>query len=558
MAIVFSLGTCVALGALHCSDATPSAPATDVARQDAEALDAPFGEDSALDAAGVDGDVGTPLPPRPFDWVQLISTGQSLSIGSQGIPVSTAPQPYQNLKLVDTSAYPNYDNDGDVLSLVPLTSPIRPRFPGAAPAGAYPDNINGETISEGLANQLSALAIGLDGRDYVSIATAVGQGGRKLEFINKQADPPYPAKPPTAAEGRLAYWASFYETHHLKSLAMAAGKRFGAGGVFLTHGESDANIPAGVTPAQVYEDGVWQLAQDYDTDLRRATGQSARVPFFTSQQAVLPDVAEAIPTTTHALWAVSVKHPGQVICVGPKYAYEYAADRLHMPAAAYERVGEKYAEVYFQTVLLGRPWRPLEPTAMTRAGRVITVTLHVPFPPLSWDTAFPPPHQAPGHPWARGMGFEVATDQTKLEIAAVTIAGTSVQITLTGDPPAGPLWVRHAIVQDVAGRQGGAPEGRHGLLRDDDPLRARDSQTLDVRMTQGSPIITATTTGAFARRTLHDRVYLPGMATDLVVVGRTADTLTLSGPVTLRSGTALATIRSDQRNYLVHFEWRLP
>lgn len=517
-------------------------------------LDAAVPGDASRDGSRSD---ASTLPPRPFDWVQLISTGQSLSAGSQGLPVDPSPQPYQNLKLFDSSPVPNYDNSGDMLSLLPLTSPIRVRDPLVVPAGAYPANLSGETVSEGLSNQVSALSLAREGLDYVSIATAVGQGGRRLEIINKQPGAPYPTKP-AATDGRLAYWASMYEATQIKELAKLQNKRFGVGAVFLTHGESDAAIGTGITAAE-YEAGVVKLAQDYDADLRAITGQTQKVMLFTSQQGSFPPVADVIPSTTNALWSVSVKNPSDIVCVGPKYQYEYVADRVHLPAAAYERVGEKYAEAYYETVVMGKRWRPLEPVQVTRVGREITVRLHVPYPPLSWDEAFAAPHQSMGHPWSKGKGFEVATAAgAKLVIDSVAIVGSAVRITLAADPPAGALAVRYAIVQDVAGAAGGLPEGRHGLLRDADPFAPRDTASIPTVITTGSAIVTAATPNAFARRTTHDRVKIAGMAEELVVVARSGNTLTLSGPVTAPSGAVMATYASDQRNYLVHFEWALP
>jgi hypothetical protein len=544
----------LALTILACG--TNPDPVTFGGGADAGLTDATTSKDSALPTTPDAADGAVPPPARPYDWVQIISTGQSLSIGSQGLPPNPAPQPYQNLVLSDSSPDPKFDNDGDQLSLVRLVSPLRTATVNMLPAGTYPNNINGETVSEGLSNQLSALSLARAGRDYVTVATAVGQGGRQLSVIEKQPGPAYPAKP--AIPGNQAYWASMYETTRINELARAAGRRFGVGAVFLTHGESDALL---LTPAASYEAGVVKLAKDYDADTRAITGQSTPVLLFTSQQGTYPAVIDAISTTINGLWRVSIDNPDRIVCVGPKYQYEYTADRVHLPAAAYERVGTKYAEAYYQTVLEGKRWRPLEPMQVTRVGRTITVSLYVPFPPLSWDTVFPPPHQSAMHPWRNGKSFEVATQSgAKLEIESVALEGpSSVKVTLTQEPSAGTaLVVRHAIVQDVAGAQGGMPEGRHGLLRDTDPLVPRDARVLDVSVKNGSAVITAKSTGAFARQTVHDRVTLPGVAGEFVVVARAGDTLTLSAPVALADSDVKATIMSDQRNYLVHFELPLP
>src|SRR6266849_584608 len=78
------------------------------------------------------------------DWVAIIGTGQSLSVGAGAPPISTV-QPYHNLKLLDSGPDPRYplDGGGD-LSLVPLVEPIKPHLLGYDDT-QYPNNIAGET-----------------------------------------------------------------------------------------------------------------------------------------------------------------------------------------------------------------------------------------------------------------------------------------------------------------------------------------------------------------------------------------------------------------------------
>ncbi len=75
---------------------------------------------------GGGGTGGAPLAPPPFDWIGIIGTGQSLSVGAAGTPVVSVAQPFHNLKLLDSAPVPQYDGVDDILSLVPLTAPLRP------------------------------------------------------------------------------------------------------------------------------------------------------------------------------------------------------------------------------------------------------------------------------------------------------------------------------------------------------------------------------------------------------------------------------------------------
>jgi len=77
-------------------------------------------------------------PKAPFDWVGVIGTGQSLSVGATAGKISTT-QPFTNLKLVDNGPDPKYPIDSSGMpqwAAVPLVEPIRTSVPGSAPATA--------------------------------------------------------------------------------------------------------------------------------------------------------------------------------------------------------------------------------------------------------------------------------------------------------------------------------------------------------------------------------------------------------------------------------------
>ena len=100
-----------------------------------------------------------------------------------------------------------------------------------------------------------------------------------------------------------------------------------------------------------------------------------------------------------------------IVCSGPKYQY-HSTEGVHLTADGYRQIGEKYAQVYYERVILGHDWRPLEPTTVQRTGAVITVHFHVPVPPLVWDTNLASPH--PSIPeWKDGKGFEVTPAPVK-------------------------------------------------------------------------------------------------------------------------------------------------
>jgi hypothetical protein len=198
-----------------------------------------------------------------------------------------------------------------------------------------------------------------------------------------------------------------------------------------------------------------------------------------SQQNSINDRA----ASTSAQWKVGVDHAANIVCSGPKYQYPYFSDTVHLVTDGYEQLGEKYGQVYFERVVLGRPWQPLQPTGVTRSGRVITVNFHVPVPPLVWDSVLPQPN-ATVAAWSAGKGFEVRAGSTPVAISDVTINGEAVQITVGSDLPATNVIVGYAMtnpnpsanppigaqVTDTSGNLLWTGTVRWGLLRDSDPF----------------------------------------------------------------------------------------
>ncbi len=486
---------------------------------------------STTSAGATGGAGGTPIEPAPFDWVGMIGTGQSLSVGATSLPVVSASQPYHNLKLLDASAPPGYDGVGDVLSVVPLTAPLRPINP-AFNTVQYPDNIYGETPSEGLGNQVAALTLAGAGADWVTVQTNVGESGQGISVIEK------------GGSGK-AYAASLYEVGALVGLAAQQGKTYGVGGVFLTHGETDAdNVD--------YAARLQQLQADYAADIPALTGQMEGVAIFLSQQSTFPQ-ALGPSTSTLAAWQLPGLSPGAFHCTGPKYQHEYAADKVHLTAPSSRRLGEKYGQVYHRVMVTKEGWQPLQPVAAKLSGNTVTVDFHVPVPPLAWEETVALPHQVTFTQWAAGRGFEVVDSLGAVGITGVEIQGSSVIITLAAPPAGQAPYVGYALFQDVGGFHGGEAVGRHGQLRDSDPFVGYSARTITCGVTQGSALVTALTAGDFADRGRTELASGAGLPKGAVVTQIAGDTMTLSAPWEGATGETSVTFRNDHRNYAVQF-----
>jgi hypothetical protein len=387
----------------------------------------------------------------PWDWMGIIGTGQSLSIGARAPKVISTNQPYGNLKLsTDLLPWP-VDPDDTNLVLVPLVEPVgrlAPHFPSS-----WPENITGETPHSAMANEITALVRTGSDRDFVSIHSAVGEDGKGMIFIKKN--------PTQSGINGHSYEAAMVETKAITRLAKAAGKTFGVGAIIVTHGETDAGN-------KNYETELYQLCSDYNTDLPAITGQTQKIQMIVSQQHSFGDRSPS----TQAQWKIGVDHPADIVCSGPKYQYPYFTDGIHLTAQGYQELGEKYGQVYFERVILGKDWQPLEPVSVERDGKIITIHFHVPAPPLAWENSFQPPHQS-DDAWQQGNGFEINTSAgDKVTITSAMISGDKVIITCATDSGPGAR-VGYATIAEGAHAKMMTPYPgtfRWGLLRDSDPF----------------------------------------------------------------------------------------
>jgi hypothetical protein len=424
------------------------------------------------DAPDAGSDTGTDAGPTlnfGWDWNGVIGTGQSLSVGGLGMPVLATSQRFSNLKLSlgNATVMPPFDPTLASLAMVPLTEPIRPidfSYPSA-----YPGNIDGETPHTAMADQITQLVMdAAAGHDYVGVHSVVGESGQAMSVIQKNGV--FPTS--MGGTGGRAYAATLFEVAAIARLAMAQGKSYGVGAVTIIHGEADAgNIN--------YASDLFRLISDYDADLLPLTGQTARILLLVSQQNSVPSSLNQVAVSAVQQWKAGVDHPSDIVCVGPKYQYSYArdtVDHIHMGAAEYEKVGEKMGQVYFERVVLGHDWQPLQPIGGEVSGNVITLHFHVPVPPLVFDDTVPPPHTAIVE-WANGRGFEVSAAGPAQTIDAVEIVGPdTVKITCRSDLTGRAVTVGYAATSDGRFRPDGGT-WRWGQLKDSDPFVGSMSHT---------------------------------------------------------------------------------
>ena len=389
-------------------------------------------------------------PKADWDWNGIIGTGQSLSVGGTGNPIKSTEPLFGNFKVGTADLKWPIDSTDPKITLEPLTEPVGRRSMGYP--SSWPMNIDGETPQTSAGNEISQLSLDNLKQSYTTVHYQVGESGQGMIRIRKDSVP-------AGVTGR-SYEAAMIQTKAVTRLAKAAGKSFGVGAIFMTHGETD-------TGNAKYEEELYKFWSDYSSDIKAITGQKRDVLMIVSQHNRLGDYSPS----TLAQWKTAVEHPASIVCSGPKYQYPYSGDALHLTTDGYRLLGEKYGQVYFERVVLGHDWNPLQPTKVDRKDKKLFVQFHVPVGPLVWDATLGDPHPSTAE-WAKGKGFEITDEKgAKIAIKSAEINGSdTVVLELESDP--GPnLRLSYAMVGESTLRNpqfGATPHW--GLLRDSDPF----------------------------------------------------------------------------------------
>ena len=392
------------------------------------------GVDAGPSDAGVD--APPPFEPTFFDLNHVLSTGQSLSVGSQGTPILSTTQPYDN-KMFATGVRAGGTG---LTSLVPLVE-----------TGV-------ETMSAGMSTLITSLAETetLKGKPapkntHRLLVSCHGIGGTAYAGLKK---------------GTSAFTNGMAQATAGQALAKAAGMTYVVRAVTNVHGESDH-----IAQNAQYEQNLVEWQKDYETDVTAITGQKEPIPMLHTQMSSWTKYGQATSIIPSAQLAASVKSNGKIVMVGPKYFLAYAPDGVHLNAAGYRHMGEYYAKVYRHVILVGKTWEPVRPKSITRAGNVIRVVFHVPSPPLVFDTTLVSA--------IANQGFEYTDDSgAPPAITKVSLDGPdAVKIELAAAPTGGGQRVRYAFT-GTAGAIGGPTAGPRGNLRDSDATPSKNGSPL--------------------------------------------------------------------------------
>lgn len=370
----------------------------------------------------------TPLENLDFNSNnQIISTGQSNSTGTGAFPLLSTAQPFNN-RMINSA----------LSSFVPLVEP--------AINSSY--SALGETMSSGLANMLTFLAM-IDGvPDYSSIVSLNGVPGASYSNLMQGSNP---------------YNNSLIRVETAKNLSLAENKTLVVTGVTTVHGETDEIN--GMSGDQ-YEQYLVEWQADYENDIKAITGQSQDIPLFIDQMSSWTSLGFTTPRVAIGQYNAAKNNPDKIIMVTPRYIFDSVDAISHMTNYSQRRLGEYYAKVFKKVVIDKEEWKPLMPENITIAGNIITAQFHVPVPPLTFDTFLVYQKQ--------NMGFEYFDENNSATITSVAITGPdTVTITLSNAPTGQDKRLRYAytgVANSWTGRtMWGAARGN---LRDSDMTMA--------------------------------------------------------------------------------------
>lgn len=352
----------------------------------------------------------------------VLSTGQSLSVGWVGHPPLSTRQPYGNLMFANGVV----PGGSDLSSFAPLVE--------------GPDV---ETMSSGMANLVTRMARDLGAPGAIRHDVLVsGHGINGTPYLGLK-------------KGTTAFANGMAQVRAALAIAKGSGKSYVVRAVTNVHGEADHT-----SGNRAYLRDLFEWQSDYEKDVSTLTGQTTPVPMFHTQMSSFSIFGSKTSEIPQAQLQAHVESHGKIVLVGPKYHLAYATDGLHLTNQGYRHMGEDYAKVYRRVVLEGKPWEPLRPIAVTRAGNVITVKFVVPVPPIVLD------EERVTNP--DRFGFEYADDGSSTSIASVRVTGPdTIAITLSVEPTRANKRLRYAYT-GTPNAGAGPKTGPRGNVRDSD------------------------------------------------------------------------------------------
>ena len=309
--------------------------------------------------------VGADVITPPSNILQhVILYGQSISLGtvpSGATAITTTDSPTH--LMFNTGVRVHYD-DATVSN---VNSPVRPQnmtsFVALKEQLRPTDSDFGETFASGMGLHISDK----------TLFSCTGRGAYPVAQLSRAP----------ALMTDVNHFSNTYSTALYGSLlAEAAGLDYSINCIVWKQGEADA--ASGTTPA-TWKASVTTLLDDFRSHLAFASHtDTSNMPMLLDQLAFRQDT---LGYGAIAVAALDLHRTGGngIYCSSPSYDSEFTAiNDVHFSSVGYRNYGERLGRIIDGGVA---NWNPTHITAASRVGTTITLTIHVPSPPLVRDTS---------------------------------------------------------------------------------------------------------------------------------------------------------------------------
>ena len=279
----------------------------------------------------------------------ILSYGQSLSVGADGVPPISLVQSYDNISF--SGGVITQLSSDPYASLIPMVE-----APNETPVSGSADMIKELIQTENGINHTE--------QNYQILGSAPGSGGAKIYQLVK---------------GQASYTRFMEDVAAGYALSSADGKIFKTLAFWWTQGESDY---ANNTTSAEYKSDLIGLRNDIDADTKAITGQDedvACISYQTQAHGTYGHVNDAYIAV--AQWQVANENENHHVAC-PLY---WSEQRSHQSNQNYKILGAYYGICYKRVVIDGLPFKPLQPKAVTVQNNIALIRFDVPVGNLQFD-----------------------------------------------------------------------------------------------------------------------------------------------------------------------------
>ena len=351
-------------------------------------------------------------------YLHFISTGQSLSVASEGWPVLTDNIPVEyDLYQVGDSIRPRYRNANSWTQvgsqqLNPLTPVVQSTDLSEILTSSEVANLDAGDTNPGEQVEVAALYTlkqAMLNAQFASrdssrkiVATACGVGGQTIENLTN------------TYYGRITGALD-------KVSAVAAGQEHIVPAVMHLQGEGNL----GSSTKTAFKTATKTYLDNIAASVRTATEQDFDPVFFTYQTLQTANRQRVAQAQLEMM-----QEDQNIILVAPHYA---VTDKgLHLDANGYRWLGCYFGKAMRRVFVDGVRWKPLHPIFAKRTGAEVVVGFHVPAPPLTFRDYYS--ETTPKNLTNKGFAAYLASGD-QISITNVELNGScSIKINLGYDP----------------------------------------------------------------------------------------------------------------------------